>query len=116
MAFGSGAAGALAMAPFNILPALVVTFTVAVWLLDGAAESRERNRWAPIVFARAAALDGWWLGFGYFVAGLWWLGDAFLVEADRFAWALPLGVLGTASQRPRAIFRAKMSATSRLRC
>jgi apolipoprotein N-acyltransferase len=41
-----------------------------------------------------AAFDGWWLGFGFFVAGLWWLGDAFLVEADRFAWAMPLGVLG----------------------
>jgi apolipoprotein N-acyltransferase len=31
---------------------------------------------------------------GYFVAGLWWLGAAFLVEADQFAWALPFGVLG----------------------
>ncbi|HJW77893.1 MAG TPA: apolipoprotein N-acyltransferase, partial [Beijerinckiaceae bacterium] len=30
----------------------------------------------------------------YFVAGLWWLGAAFLVEADQFAWALPFGVLG----------------------
>ena len=43
---------------------------------------------------RRAAGAGWWLGFGYFVAGLWWLGAAFLAEADRFAWALPLGVLG----------------------
>jgi apolipoprotein N-acyltransferase len=34
------------------------------------------------------------MGFGYFIAGLWWLGSAFLAEADRFAWALPLGVLG----------------------
>ena len=110
--FGSGAAGALAMAPFNIFPALVVTFTVAVWLLDGAAESRERNRWAPIVSARAAALDGWWLGFGYFVAGLWWLGDAFLVEADRFAWALPLGVLGLPAML--AIFTALGFAVARL--
>ncbi len=42
----------------------------------------------------APAGAGWWMGFGYFVAGLWWLGSAFLAEADRFAWALPLGVLG----------------------
>ncbi len=34
------------------------------------------------------------MGFGYFVAGLWWLGSAFLAEADKFAWALPLGVVG----------------------
>ncbi|MGH6869548.1 MAG: apolipoprotein N-acyltransferase, partial [Methylocella sp.] len=31
---------------------------------------------------------------GYVLAGLWWLGAAFLVEADKFAWALPLGVAG----------------------
>ena len=43
---------------------------------------------------RRAALDGWFWGFGFFVAGLWWLGAAFLVEADAFAWAMPLGVLG----------------------
>ena len=42
---------------------------------------------------RAAFGAGWWMGFGYFLAGLWWLGAAFLVEADKFAWALPLGVL-----------------------
>ena len=33
-------------------------------------------------------------GLGYFVAGLFWIGSAFLVEADQFAWALPFGVLG----------------------
>ncbi|MBL8590942.1 MAG: apolipoprotein N-acyltransferase, partial [Methylobacteriaceae bacterium] len=43
---------------------------------------------------RRAAGAGWWWGFGYFLAGLWWLGAAFLVEADKFAWALPLGVVG----------------------
>ncbi len=42
---------------------------------------------------RSAFSAGWWMGFGYFLAGLWWLGAAFLVEADKFAWALPLGVL-----------------------
>ncbi len=41
---------------------------------------------------RSAPAGGW--GFGYFVAGLWWLGSAFLVDADQFAWALPFGVLG----------------------
>ena len=37
---------------------------------------------------------GWSWGFGYFLAGLWWLGAAFLVEADAFAWPMPLGVVG----------------------
>jgi apolipoprotein N-acyltransferase len=93
-AFFGGAVGALAMAPFNIFPALIITLTTAVWLLDGAAEADQAGRHRLVGSIRVAAFDGWWLGFGYFVAGLWWLGDAFLVEADRFAWALPLGVLG----------------------
>ena len=36
---------------------------------------------------------GWWFGFGYFVAGLWWVGNALLVRAEEFAWALPLAVV-----------------------
>jgi apolipoprotein N-acyltransferase len=94
IAFASGAAGALAMAPFSIFPALIITLTVGVWLLDGAVDAHGPRRPALIASLKMAAFDGWWLGFGYFVAGLWWLGEAFLVEADRFAWALPLGILG----------------------
>src|SRR5947209_11672187 len=94
IAFGSGAAGALAMAPFNIFPALALPLVVGVWLIDGAAEAGASRRSGFIVSMRAAAFDGWWLGFGYFVAGLWWVGEAFLFEADRVAWALPLGLFG----------------------
>ncbi|WP_112661989.1 apolipoprotein N-acyltransferase [Microvirga flavescens] len=90
-AFAAGAIGALAMPPFGFLPALFLSLTPAVWLLDGCGDAR-------IAFdrkgLRAAAVIGWFWGFGYFVAGLWWLGAAFLVEADQFAWALPFGVLG----------------------
>jgi apolipoprotein N-acyltransferase len=88
IAFCSGAIGVLALAPFCFFPAFFVPMTTAVWLIDG---STGENRLASI---RRAAAAGWWMGFGYFVAGLWWLGVAFLTEADRFAWALPLGVLG----------------------
>jgi apolipoprotein N-acyltransferase len=83
-----GAAGALALPPLGLWPLLVIPFAVAVWLLDGIAGRSPLRRMA------AAALDGWFWGFGYFVAGLWWLGAAFLVEADKFLWAMPLGVLG----------------------
>jgi apolipoprotein N-acyltransferase len=93
IAFSTGAAGALAMPPFGFAPALLVPMAAAVWLIDGSADrgAGGRSRWASL---RSAAGAGWWWGFGYFVAGLWWLGAAFLVDADRFAWALPLGVLG----------------------
>ncbi len=42
----------------------------------------------------AAAMTGWWFGFGYFVAGLYWIGYAFLVDAQTFAWLMPFAVLG----------------------
>src|SRR5688572_9102911 len=89
-AFTAGAVGALAMPPFGFLPALILSIVPAIWLLDGTMKEGP-SRWAPI---KAAALPGWFWGFGYFVAGLWWLGAAFLVEADQFAWAMPFGVLG----------------------
>jgi apolipoprotein N-acyltransferase len=71
----------------------MVPMAVAVWLIDGAADSSAsgRTRWASL---RSAFAAGWWWGFGYLVAGLWWLGAAFLVDGIKFAWALPFGVLG----------------------
>ncbi|TLG74015.1 apolipoprotein N-acyltransferase [Methylocystis sp. B8] len=111
IAFCAGAAGALALAPFDFIPAMFATLTVAVWLIDGAAESENSNRFAlaPILSAAGA---GWWLGFGYFVAGLWWMGAAMLVEADQFAWALPLAVFGLPAVL--ALFPAAGFAAARL--
>lgn len=91
IAFVAGAAGALALPPFDFAPAMAIPMTAAVWLIDGSAGQGGRFALAPI---RSAAATGWWLGFGYFLAGLWWLGAALLVEADQFAWALPLAVIG----------------------
>ena len=93
IALAAGAVGALALPPFGFAPAMIVPMTVAVWLIDGAAEASPSGatRWATL---RSAFAIGWWWGFGYFLAGLWWLGAAFLVDADQFLWALPLGVVG----------------------
>jgi apolipoprotein N-acyltransferase len=93
LGFLAGATGALALAPFDFLPAALVPMTVAVWLIDGAAEAKDGFRRAHLASLRNAFGAGWWWGFGYFVAGFWWLGSAFLVEPE-FAWVLPLGVLG----------------------
>lgn len=87
IALFAGAAGALTLAPLGIWPLLVVPMSVAVWLLDGAVAGTWPAR------LRIAFADGWWWGFGFFLAGFWWLGAAFLVEADKFAWAMPLGVI-----------------------
>ena len=97
----AGAVGALAMAPIDFGPAMIVPMVVAVWLIDGSSEGGGRDRAGfagrlglPTIGAlRLAFGAGWWLGLGYFLAGLWWLGAAFLVEPD-YAWAMPLGVVG----------------------
>jgi apolipoprotein N-acyltransferase len=83
----AGAVSALAMAPFNAWPVLFLTMPVAVWLIDGAGAGRAGG-------ILAAALSGWWFGFGYFTAGLYWVGYAFLVDAQTFAWLLPFAVMG----------------------
>jgi apolipoprotein N-acyltransferase len=88
IALGGGAVGALALAPIGFFPAFLVPMILAVWLIDGSGGG------SLLASLRRAGEAGWWMGFGYFVAGLWWLGSAFLAEGDKFAWALPLGVLG----------------------
>ncbi|CAN2532100.1 Apolipoprotein+N-acyltransferase [Methylocapsa aurea] len=95
IAFAAGAVGALALAPVDLAPAMLVPMCVAVWLLDGSAAASGESGFSYLAASvRRAAGAGWWLGFGYFLAGLWWLGAAMLVEPDQFAWALPLAVIG----------------------
>lgn len=90
VAFGAGLVSALALAPFNLFPLLWLTMPVLVWLIDGAIAHPGRRGLARLM---PAALVGWAFGFGYFLAGLWWIGAAFLVDADDFAWLLPFAVL-----------------------
>ena len=79
-----GALAALGFAPFHIWPLAVISFTLLVWLLDGASLSDR---------ARGAAFwRGWCMGFGYFLAGLWWVGSAFLVEAETYGALIPFAV------------------------
>ncbi len=87
IAFVAGALSALAMAPFNAWPVLFLTFPALVWLIDGAGISRRGG-------VTVAAMMGWWFGFGYFVASLYWMGYAFLVDAATFGWLLPFAVIG----------------------
>jgi apolipoprotein N-acyltransferase len=110
IAFASGAVGALALPPFSLFPLIAVPLTIAVWLIDGA-QDHGRGR-ALTGSLRAAFGAGWWMGFGYFLAGLWWVGSALLVEADKFAWALPLAVV--ALPAALAVFPAAGFALARL--
>src|SRR5262245_6333357 len=87
IAVAAGAVSVLALAPFNLWPVLFLTFPVVVWLIDGSTAGRLSG-----VLTAAAA--GWWFGFGYFLAGLYWVGYAFLVDAKTFGWLLPVAVAG----------------------
>src|SRR5947207_8276322 len=93
------------MAPFNAWPVLFVTFPVAVRLVDGAAAGNRRG-------VPAAAMSGFWFGLGYFVPGLYWIGNAFLVDAPTFAWLMPFAVLGLPAYL--ALFSATGFALARL--
>jgi apolipoprotein N-acyltransferase len=91
IAFISGAAGALALPPLSLFALMVVPLTISVWLIDGALDRAPGRSLSASPSAAFGA--GWWMGFGYFLAGLWWVGSALLVDADKFAWALPLAVV-----------------------
>lgn len=82
LAFLLGAAGALALPPLYLLPALFVAFTGLIWQLDGAAR------------ARTAFALGWWFGFGYFTVGLYWIAAALFIDIASFWWLLPFTVTG----------------------
>ncbi len=86
IAFLAGASTTLALPPTDIWPVPFITFPVLVWLVDGAAAGRLGG-------VLAAATAGWWFGFGYFLAGLYWVGHAFLVDAKTFGWLLPFAVI-----------------------
>ncbi len=105
----AGALSTLALPPYGFLPILFLTFPVLVWLLDGVGEpTRSRRR---RVMWRAGLL-GWWFGFGYFFLGLYWIGHAFLVDAEKFAFLLPLAV--TLMPAGLALFTAAAAALARL--
>ena len=91
LAFLAGALLVLALPPFDFFAVGFVSFPVLLWLIEGAVPS-PNARGALKLYP--AAVIGWFFGFGYFLAGLWWLGNAVIAESMEFAWAIPLAVLG----------------------
>ncbi len=101
----AGAATTLALPPFNLWPIPFLTFPVLIWLIDGSAAGRLGG-------FMTAGIAGWWFGFGYFFAGLYWVGHAFLVDAKTFGWLLPFAV--TALPAGLALFVAVGAALARM--
>jgi len=76
-----GAVAASALPPVYFLPGLL-SFSVLAWRLE-----RETS-------ISRAAVHGWLFGFGYHLAGLYWISNALLVESDKFAVFVPLAAVG----------------------
>ena len=87
--FALGAVSALALAPLFFFPAMIIGLTGLIWLLDGSACSERPMR------------SGFWRGFvfgwGYFIAGCFWIGLAFWSRGPAYTPFAPLGVIGLAT-------------------
>ncbi len=80
-----GAVAAAALPPYHVLPLLWPAFTGLLWLLDGVRRGR------------TAFFVAWSFATGYFAAGIYWVGIAFLVDAQRFGAIMPFAVTGLAA-------------------
>ena len=80
----------MSLPPFDVWPVLFASYTMLVWLLDGAAQSRS-GKWRR--FGAGFAI-GWCFAFGYFVPSLWWISEAFWLEPEKFAALIPFAVGG----------------------
>lgn len=87
----AGAVVTLTLPPFDFLPAGFIGFPLLILLIDSTETVNTKTGWKRFL---PAFYTGWLFGFGYFLAGLWWIGMALLVDAEAFAWALPLAILG----------------------
>jgi len=87
LAVAAGSAAALAHPPWGLLPGLL-GYAALLWLLDNADAAR------PL---RSAFLRGWLAGTAYFAVSLWWVSEAFLVDAAEQGWMAPFAVILLAS-------------------
>lgn len=78
----AGWVSAFAMAPSSLWPCLFAGLSTLYWLYS-------KTGTGPQAF-----LTGFFFALGYFITGLWWIGNALLVEGNDFAWVWPISVIG----------------------
>ncbi|WGU42268.1 apolipoprotein N-acyltransferase [Phenylobacterium sp. NIBR 498073] len=79
---GAGVAAGLAHPPFGVLPGLLGY----ALMMRMAETTGARPR-------RSAFFRGWLAGVGYFAVGVWWITEAFLVDAAAHGWMAPFALL-----------------------
>jgi apolipoprotein N-acyltransferase len=82
LALVAGVGAGLAHPPFGLLPAL----------LGYALMMRMVETQGPRPL-RSAFFRGWLAGVGYFAVGVWWITEAFLVDAAAHGWMAPFALL-----------------------
>lgn len=68
----------LALPPFYFYPFAIVAFSLFFWLI---------NR---IEGSKKICASGYFFGFGFFAGGLYWIGNALLIDIARTGWLYPL--------------------------
>ncbi len=104
VAIAAGAMATAAMPPWSVIVLLFPALTCLLWLL----EDPTRGVVRPV----GAAVIGWWFGVGHFGTGLYWVGEATLVDAARHGWLLPFAIGGMAAGL--ALFPALVTAWTAL--
>lgn len=84
VAFALGLLAVLSMPPLYQFYVLIPAFSGLLWL-----SVAQPSRWQAFAV-------GWWFGGGFFTAGLYWISFALLVDAEKFAWLMPIAIFGFA--------------------
>lgn len=71
-----------ALPPIYIIPLAVAGFTGHLLQLD-LCSNKKQSFWL-----------GWWLGWGYFTGGLYWISFALLTDFKNFGWMMPFAIFG----------------------
>jgi apolipoprotein N-acyltransferase len=75
-----GALAAIGFAPFNFFPATIISVCALFLFLE-----KSMNK-------KTAFWLGFCYGFGYFLAGIYWIAISLLVDAPKFAWLIPFAL------------------------
>lgn len=81
-AFLCGLIACLGLPFWNIWPATLIGFAFFYTLI------------APITNAKSGFILGFFFGLGYFLLGLYWIGNALFINWDDYWWAYPFALLG----------------------
>ena len=77
----AGGFGALGLSPVGLWPVTLLVLPVLPWLMLAAADARQ------------AALLGWGFAAGWFLAGLHWIVEPFLVAPEVHGWMAPFALV-----------------------